>query len=286
MNTKPTQNSLFERLLRKLPDFRGKRRIGRWFFSQKIKTTNEVIVRGKFNCIYKLPNLRETVAFEIFLNGIYENETHEFLVKNIEPNGVFLDLGANVGAISVPLSKQRPDVKVIAVEAASWIFNYLQHNVEANGLQHRIECINRALTDISGQMLPFYSPQDKFGKGSLSPVFTPTAVMVESITVDDVVAQRALKKVSVIKIDIEGFELFAFKGAQGLLRPADSPDILFEFVDWAEECAKLPIGSAQQFLKDMGYYIYAFDENGNLRQLDSVMLKGGGLLLASKKNLA
>jgi len=127
-----------ESLLRKLPDFRGKRRLARFLFSNKIKNHNGAAVRGKFNCIYHLPNLKESLALDIFVNGIYEEDTHEFLVKNVPQNGIFLDLGINIGSISIPLATVRKDIECIGVEASPRIFEYAKKNVEANGLSGRI----------------------------------------------------------------------------------------------------------------------------------------------------
>jgi len=272
-----------ERFFRRLPDFRGKRRVGRVLFASHLLHAKDEEIQGRYGCTYKLPNLQESVAYDIFVNGIYEKETHKFLHDRIDSNGIFLDLGANIGAITIPLCTTRADIKVFAVEAAPWIYEYLSGNVRKNELSTRVTCINKALTDISGQQLPFYSPQGKFGKGSLSPVFTQTATIVETITVSDLIAQHDIQKVSLIKIDIEGFELLAFKGAADLLSGSDAPDILFEFVDWAEERAGLEPGSAQKFLLHCGYRLYAFDERDELKQMDSIVTKGGHLLFASKK---
>jgi len=63
--------------------------------------------------------------------------------------------------------------------------------------------------------------------------------------------------VDFIKIDVEGYEYHVFKGAETTLSRPDAPDILFEFVDWAEEkAAGIAIGDAQRILKSYGYRIF------------------------------
>lgn len=283
--TNITHTSAIENLFRSLPNFRGKRRIGRYIFRNKIKNATDIVVKGEMDCIYKLPHLHESVAYDIFVNGIYEKHTHEFLVKHIPQGSTYLDLGMNIGSVAIPLMKRRPDLRCIGVEAAPWIFEYLKHNIHANALDGKIVCINKALAAKEVGQLPFYSPQGQFGKGSLSPVFTQEAIMVESITIDNLLASMNISEVGMIKIDIEGFEYFAFMGGNKLLQSDHAPDIIFEFVDWAEEKANLSKGSAQELLLKYGYHLYSINK-GVIKPLKGIFYKGGKELFASKRFIA
>jgi hypothetical protein len=73
-----------------------------------------------------LPNLYETISFDIFINGIYESETHKLLESRIPLNGIFLDIGANIGSIILQLCKGRSNLQCLAVEASPWVFNFLE----------------------------------------------------------------------------------------------------------------------------------------------------------------
>ena len=271
------------RLLRSLPDFKGKRRLMRYLYSKTVETGSDISLSGRLGIRYLLPNLKESISFDIFTNGIYEPETNSFLNNRIPKQGIFLDLGANIGSITLPLIKQRPDLKVFCVEAAPWIFKYLETNIQANHDGQNVVLINKALLDRNGETLSFYSPSDQFGKGSLSPVFTNEAIQVISITLEELVKQYQLTHVDMIKIDIEGYEYFAFKGAGNLLSKANAPDILFEFVDWAEDRAGIPKGKAQQFLLDNGYKLFRVTENGSLQNQDKIVVSGSEMLFATKK---
>ena len=70
---------ILEKIFRFLPSFKGKQRIARIIFRQQIKDSYDTIIRGKYKCSYKLPNLKEIIAFEIFINGIYENNHVKFI---------------------------------------------------------------------------------------------------------------------------------------------------------------------------------------------------------------
>lgn len=269
-------------LIRSLPDFKGKRRLVRFLTKAEIERSSDTVISGRFGCKYLLPNIKESVSFEIFCNGIYEADTNAFLYKLLPANGVFLDLGANIGSVTIPLLKRRPDLQCICVEAAPWIFDYLRKNRDINFSNESIELINKALLDRDNVVLPFYSPKEKFGKGSLSPVFTDVGIPVTSITVDSIVKEFKLSRVDTIKIDIEGFEYFAFKGAESLLSGPNAPDILFEFVDWAEKKAGVETGQAQRLLLEKGYRLYIPDKD-QLRKIEKVITEGTEMLFASKK---
>ena len=275
---------MLENIYRTLPNFRGKRRIARHLFEKRLKQTRDLVVKGKYGTSYKLPNLSEIIAFDIFVNGIYEEDTHRFLMNHVPKNGCLLDLGANIGAISIPLCKRRSDIKVLCVEAAPWIFEYLKYNVEKNQLGNQIKILNKAVSNVEGTALPFYSPREEFGKGSLAPVFTQEAVMVECATIDGLRKTFDLPSISLIKIDIEGFEYFAFQGGRQLLTSGAAPDIIFEFVSWAEEQTNMAKGSAQKLLMEFGYTLYHLEDE-KLIPISNIILDGGASIFATKRKL-
>jgi FkbM family methyltransferase len=221
------------------------------------------------------------VALDIFINGIYEKGTSDLLAARLPRNGVLLDLGANIGAVCIPVAAKRKDISIVAVEAAPWLFGYLQKNLEKNGLGSA-KTVNLALFDKDDEEVNFYSPDKKFGKGSLSPVFTDKAVRVRTIRVDTLVKQLNIKKVDIIKVDVEGYEQHVFKGAEVLLTGPDAPDILFEFEHWAESAAGLKCGSAQDYLRQKGYRIYRVAGRGSMEELNETLTTGSVLLYASK----
>lgn len=270
-----------QQLFRAVPNFKGKHRLGRFLFRRTIQQQQNIKVEGKWGCTYFLPNLKESIAYEIFINGVYEENTIEFLNKNLPADGVLLDLGCNIGAIAIPLCKRRKDIKVIGVEASPFVYSFLKKNIEVNQLEN-IKIIPCALLDMSGVSLEFYSPKDKFGKGSFTNNFNGNSVNVISKTLDDIVAENNLERVDVIKMDVEGYEA---KVLQGGVRTFElfKPPVLFEFADWAEETATdINVGDSQRILTNLGYNLYDFDSS--LQPLPEVLLKGCTLIWATKKN--
>ena len=268
-------------VLRSVPAFKGKHRLSRLLLKGQLRQLQEVQIATKSGCQFVLPNIKESIAFDLFINGVYEPETNSFLSRMAPQNGCILDIGANIGSIVIQLLKTRPDLTAICIEASPRIFNYLQRNIGLNKLESKITLLNRAVWFESHQKMPFYSPTDEFGKGSLSATFTQTATEIETVTIDELAATSA-KPIDLIKIDIEGFEYFAFKGGQDMLSSERAPDIFFEFVDWAQGNAKVDMGAEQALLRTFGYKIYHLRE-GRLIESNENVTSGAEMLFCQQE---
>lgn len=269
-------------IFRSLPNIKGKHRIARLIFGKGINNIKDVSVTGKFNCTYLLPNLSENVGFDIFIDGVYELDSHKLLADLIPQNGYFVDIGSNIGSITIPLCKNRPDIHAISIEASPWVFKYLEKNILSNKLNN-VELINCAIYDEDGLFLDFYSHEDKFGKGSLASVFTNKSIKVATRTIDSILNEKALKTVDVIKVDVEGFEYFVFKGGENYLTLSKAPVIYFEFIDCNElNTNKLQPGDAQKLLLEYGYKLFIVEDNVK-KEIHSPLVKGAFNILAIKQ---
>ena len=248
--------------LQALPVFRGKRRIGRIIMKLSgMSSKSGIVVKTKAGEFY-LPNLKDMISIDLFINGYYEKGLVDMLKNNIPPNGVLIDVGANIGSIAIPLSKMRQDIRIIAVEASPWIFKVLKRNITANNASN-ITAVNYAVFSESGKTIPIYAPKDLFGKGSLKAVYTQDAEMVETITIDDIKKQFNVSVIHFIKVDVEGFEASVFSGMSEFTI-ADKPKIIFEFSEWAEVAAGFMAREAQSIIVAKGYKIQQMDNEFNL----------------------
>lgn len=267
-------------IVQAIPEFRGKKRIFRFLLNLIRQNERSIQVSTKSGIRYFLPNTIENISFELLVNGSYEPETVNFISAKLPPQATLLDIGANIGAISIPVAKMRPDVRIINVEASTRMFDFLTRNIRLNQLSNCL-ALHHAVADTNDQTVNFFSPEDKFGKGSMAPVFTQIGHHIRTITIDQIWEQYTDKSLHFIKIDIEGFEYFAFKGGEAVLCKNDAPDILFEFVDWAEEHASLPTGMAQQLLLDFGYRLYLINGHKSVL-MNKPQRKGSAMIFATK----
>ena len=140
-----------------LPNFKGKRRLAKFLLGSDFNTKKNIVVAGKYNLKYLIPNLVENIGFDIMVNGIYEKETLEFIISRLPANGIFLDIGANIGAVVLPVCRLRSDISAIAVEASSNVFSYLIRNAEINEIGN-ILLKQIAISQTDDENLNFYSP--------------------------------------------------------------------------------------------------------------------------------
>jgi FkbM family methyltransferase len=145
---------------------------------------------------------------------MYENET-------------FVDVGANVGSYSLKIANdyKNKGVSVVAIEAHPKNYKALCRNIELNGFKH-IKAINKAASDHRGVITMYERSHDGNHVGTdLYSVYNTflaehnfilsNSLEVECDTLDNMLASH---RINVMKIDIEGAELLALKGAKNTLK--------------------------------------------------------------------
>jgi FkbM family methyltransferase len=221
------------------------------------------VLKDRAGCTYVMPSYAEPTALHIFTFGAYERDTQDVILKFLPETGTFIDVGANIGALAIPIAKARPQVSVICIEADSNIHHFLQENLNRNGCG-RVQVVSCVAGATDGQFVAFYrAPDDKFGMGSLGPQFCNVPIMLPQQSLDNILTRMDIHQVDVIKIDVEGAEEGVLRGAQRLLASERPPIVVFEFTDWAE--ARIPgqqPGDAQAFLLASGYHLFRVERGG------------------------
>lgn len=222
------------------------------------------------------PAATEPVAFHLLIDGVYEPDLLRFLLHEIEPNSVFVDVGANIGALSCPLARMRSDITVVAVEASPQIVPFLQQNIVANDLA-KVRMIALAAHSDPAELEFYVPPAAHFGMGSRAPQFHVEPVRVPADRLDNLLTRDERTRVSVIKIDVEGAELDVLEGARSTLA-ARKPVVVLEFVDWAEERLH-ERGAAQRLLLEIGYELYELKRR-KTKALVRPVMEGAATIIA------
>jgi FkbM family methyltransferase len=233
-------------------------------------------------CTYDLPSYAEPISQHIFTFGAYEAGTQKVILDFLPERGTFIDVGANVGALAIPIAKARPNASILCIEADSNIYDFLQKNICRNDCR-KVRAISCVAGPADGDIVPFYrAPNEKFGMGSISPQFDAEPTMLQQRSVDSLMIESSIHHVDVVKIDVEGAELGVLRGAQRLLAAERPPVIVFEFVDWAE--SRIPgqkSGDAQAALVASGYRLFRLEPHGMIgAELVSLARDGAIMLLA------
>ncbi|HXP93351.1 MAG TPA: FkbM family methyltransferase [Candidatus Binatia bacterium] len=146
------------------------------------------------------------------------------VLKWLRSDMVVVDAGAHIGTFA--LAAASIGARVLAFEALPSNAAMLAASAEANGFT-QLEAINCALSDRNGELEFFsYGP---FGLQRYAGIpAESTGTFVLAVSLDDALAARNVEHVDLIKIDIEGGELFALEGMKRLLTSPDPPALFIE----------------------------------------------------------
>lgn len=151
---------------------------------------------------------------------------------HLEPGGVFVDVGANIGLITLYALLSGRFERVIAIEPDPWNRTILQKNLETNGLTEQVIVVAKAASDTAATV-NLHRDAKNLGAHSLEPGFalSPVAegqpVVAEPLDMILEKAGVAGSDVSFLKIDVEGHEFSALAGADGLLS-TQRPPVMIE----------------------------------------------------------
>jgi len=189
----------------------------------------------------------------------FEPETFSALNKIITPGMCSIDVGANIGYFTVFMSKwSKKQGKVYAIEPNALNFDILSKNVKLNNCSN-VELFNIAVGESSG-VLPLFLSEYNQGMHRLYPSELCTKKTEEIVVrrLDEVFQDQ---KIDLIKIDIEGFEYFALKGALEILQRNLSIKIISEYCPATCLEAGAKPSNLLFFLEKMGFHV--FDTKAN-----------------------
>lgn len=143
-------------------------------------------------------------------------------------NETFVDVGANVGSYTLSAAKEYKDkgVKIIAVEAHPDNYKALCRNIQINNFRN-VKTINKAVTDYKGNVTLYEYHDGSRVDSGLYRLFDTASLAENNIlhpvgnlrlecdTLDNMLHDQ---RVDVMKIDIEGAEVMALKGACNTLK--------------------------------------------------------------------
>lgn len=155
--------------------------------------------------------------------GLHEFESMAFLLHGLRSEDCFLDVGANAGSYSV-LAAKGIGSSVIAVEPASAALKALRDNIACNDIAARIS-IHAVVAAEQMGTVTFSRDLDTVNHVVGADEAVSGVDQIKAETLDSICADHA---VHMMKIDVEGYELNALRGASGLLASPSLRAIIVE----------------------------------------------------------
>jgi len=169
-------------------------------------------------------DLREGIDFAIWLMGAFEPATVAACARLVPPGGIVLDIGANIGAHTLPLARLiGPRGRVYAFEPTDWAQAKLAVNLALNpDLAARVTRTQTMLTDRTDAVpAPLYASWPLAAAPGVHPLHRGRKMEVTgatATTLDAFLDREGVSRVDFIKLDIDGFEIPALRGARETLR--------------------------------------------------------------------
>ena len=212
-------------------------------------------LRGVTEVPWSVDGLEFTVPLSLL--WIFEEEpgTVAYLRKVLRPGMTAVDVGANVGSLSLVMgSAVGPTGRVIAVEPGPESLRWLRRNIERNHVAN-VTVVNAAAGACPGRRS--FHVEDTLVLGSFydHPRTKPRCSLeVEQKTLDELVPDGA----DLVKIDVEGAELEVLQGASRLL--ASSPRLVVEWCPATLIAAGQSPTAILSTLTELGYHFTMIDD--------------------------
>lgn len=256
--------------LSSVPNFKGKLFLLENYYKHFIKRAGTY--QGKTWTGVDLSLLMEDrIQRRIFIKKAHEPETEFHLLKFAENSKCFLDIGANIGYFSMMVAKKFPAVSVYSFEPNPNNLKKIEENRRLNKVEN-IKIMNMCVSDSPGEVTFAVPPENESGWGRIEnehlPLTNFTKVSARAETLDHLFETNTFNGMQpdLIKIDIEGAELKAFKGAEKMIK-ACKPVLCVEL---NEECLidnKTTSQELMSLLLGWGYKACYIDGK-DLRQTD------------------
>jgi FkbM family methyltransferase len=173
------------------------------------------------------------VALDAFSRPCFDSK-HEldFILKVLRPGMTFFDIGANVGVFTIPAAKKLCPGSVFAFEPAAWTYERLLENVSLNRVTN-VHAVRTAVGEVDGKASLKINVGGKDALNTLGrPTHSDSEIIAEETvavtSLDNFMRANSVLRVDVMKVDVEGAELFVFRGAEKLLSSENAPLILYE----------------------------------------------------------
>lgn len=219
----------------------------------------------------QLPYTQDHIARELIGTGEYEWYVVEILQQLLkgQTTGAFLDIGTNLGTVTLPIARDFPGFEIHAFEIQPFLIATLRTNLEINHLTnvtiHEHGLGNKQNTITIRQ--PDYTQAGNVGALSLNPKVQQHSdiavghgefITVNVVPLDTIEFDQPIRA---IKLDVEGYEQLVIEGALATLKKHNYPPIVYELWGynawWNEERAEL-----EAFLNSLGYQIQKIDDTG------------------------
>ena len=256
-----------------------------WFVFLLIGSKIQSVKRN--GLLWKL-DLNEGIDFSIYLFGFFERTTSKALKRLVSKNSIVIDIGANIGAHTLPMANLLSNEgKIYALEPTKFAYSKLKDNIKLNAkLSKQIQADQVMLINTNSQKETnnLYSswPLKKQKKQKTHNVHLGALMTTdgsEKLSLDQYISFQKIKKIDLIKIDVDGNELEVFTGAMNTLNQF-KPTLIMELAPSSYD-EPSDFDKTIVLLSEIGYVFYSLNEkiklSTNVNELKKIISKSGSI---------
>lgn len=222
--------------------------------------------------MFRVPNSLYLVFKEIFMTDVYEIDT---LVKQLPPEPVIIDIGANVGFFGIQLLAKIDRATIYAYEPMPANVRMLRETMTRN--PRLAGCLSLYQKAVTGKPLPtidLFAEAEEASQvvASVIPNFNDNnthRITVSCITLAEIIQQNNLQTIDLLKVDCEGSEYDIFYNTDPeLLRRCTRMTVEVHDLDTEQN----NVGYFSDYLRRLGYQTSHSPINSFCHALDAVRL--------------
>jgi FkbM family methyltransferase len=179
-------------------------------------------------------SINDKILFKYYVNNnIYAPGLH-YILNNLFSNGTgtFIDIGANIGLISIPIAKVNEKINIFAFEPEPNNYIIFRKNIIANGVERKIKTFNMALFSEDCRLNMELS-EDNMGdhririknnsnaQGNYFNELSRPTIQIQACKLDSLLKAQELIKPIILKVDTQGAEVKVLSGARNFLKEVD-----------------------------------------------------------------
>jgi FkbM family methyltransferase len=179
--------------------------------------SRELILNGKKRTIYG------SSADDLYFSTLCDEGEwpfNHFCQRYIRDDFNCVDIGANIGLMTLYISEYCTSGQIISVEPNRAVFRALQNTIKANGIKNA-SAVNAAIDEQDGEVR--FSEDSAYGH-----IDPKGGALVEAMTFATLLERYKIDRVDFIKIDVEGHEPVILRTALDLIK-RDKPLVFVEF---------------------------------------------------------
>lgn len=200
--------------------------------------------------------INSDIGDALYFKGVFEKRELKLLTDLIDSieSPVIFDIGANIGLHSIAFANSNTSSMIYSFEPSIITSEILKKNIKIKEIENQINFFDYALSDHLGKASFFHTDDNAYSslKDTKRKKIVNT-IEVVLMTIDEFVKRESLRRLDLVKIDVEGLDTEVIKGGIFSFQKF-KPEIFIEIYKGVNSNPN-PVETIN-LLKEIGYKVF------------------------------